>query len=51
MRLSVFLAAAAALILTARADDEADTNVLVLSKDNFTQTIEGNDYVLVEFCE
>lgn len=44
---------AAVLVLRAYADnsEEHKSSVLVLGKDNFTQAIEGNNYILVEFCE
>lgn len=42
-----------ALALTAfvNAEVQEEENVLVLTTDNFEEVIEGNDYVLVEFCE
>ncbi len=42
-----------ALALTAfvNAEIETEENVLILTTDNFEEAIEGNDYVLVEFCE
>lgn len=50
MRAAAFLLALAGF-LAVQAEVEEEGNVLVVTGENFKEVVEGNQYVLMEFCK
>lgn len=49
--LSLVLLVAGLALVASDAEVKEEDGVLVLTKDNFQSVVEGNEFVLVEFCE
>lgn len=49
--LSLVLFVAGLALVASDAEVKEEDGVLVLTKDNFQSVVEGNEFVLVEFCE
>lgn len=49
--LGLVLFVAGLALVASDAEVKEEDGVLVLTKDNFQSVVEGNEFVLVEFCE